>query len=77
MRRWIDQGKMRPLDPKHFVFQLWAVTQHYADFEVQVRAVLGRRRLTEADFADAAANITQLILQGALISPRPSGRAHK
>jgi TetR/AcrR family transcriptional regulator len=77
VRRWIDQGKMRPLDPKHFVFQLWAVTQHYADFEVQVRAVLGRRRLTEADFADAAANITQLILQGALMSPRPSGRALK
>jgi TetR/AcrR family transcriptional regulator len=77
VRCWIDQGKMRPLDPKHFVFQLWAVTQHYADFEVQVRAVLGRRRLTEADFADAAANITQLILQGALMSPRPSGRALK
>lgn len=76
VREWIDQGKMRPLDPKHFVFQLWAVTQHYADFEVQVRAVLGRRRLTERDFADAAANITQLILQGALASP-PGGRIRK
>lgn len=76
VREWIDQGKMRPLDPKHFVFQLWAVTQHYADFEVQVRAVLGRRRLTERDFADAAANITQLILQGALASP-PDGPIRK
>ncbi|MBS0220469.1 MAG: TetR family transcriptional regulator C-terminal domain-containing protein [Proteobacteria bacterium] len=76
VREWIDQGKMRPLDPRHFVFQLWAVTQHYADFEVQVRAVLGRRRLTERDFADAAANITRLILQGALASP-PSGRIRK
>ncbi len=77
VREWIGQGKMRPLDPKHFVFQLWAVTQHYADFEVQVRAVLGRRRLTERDFAAAAANITQLILQGALTSPSPGGRIRK
>jgi TetR/AcrR family transcriptional regulator len=77
VRHWIGQGKMRPLDPKHFVFQLWAVTQHYADFEVQVRAVLGRRRLTESDFAAAATNITQLILQGALTPAAPAGRAHK
>lgn len=77
VRHWIGQGKMRPLDPKHFVFQLWAVTQHYADFEVQVRAVLGRRRLTERDFAAAAANVTRLILQGALVSPPAASRSRK
>src|SRR5215813_3871061 len=42
IRQWIRDGKLRPIDPKHFIFQLWATTQHYADFEVQVRAVLGR-----------------------------------
>ena len=25
----------------HLIFSIWALTQHYADFEVQVRAVLG------------------------------------
>ncbi len=70
IRHWISRGKMRTLDPKHFVFQLWAVTQHYADFEVQVRAVLGRSRLTDRDFAAATENITALILHGCLA---PSG----
>jgi TetR/AcrR family transcriptional regulator len=66
IRQWIKRGKLRPVDPKHFIFQLWASTQHYADFEVQVRAVLGRKRLDERDFAAAAANITGLILKGCL-----------
>jgi TetR/AcrR family transcriptional regulator len=67
IRQWIKRGKLRPVDPKHFIFQLWASTQHYADFEVQVRAVLGRKRLDERDFAAAAANITGLILKGCLV----------
>jgi TetR/AcrR family transcriptional regulator len=64
IRRWIRNGKLRPIDPKHFIFQLWAATQHYADFDVQVRAVLGRRKLGERDFAAATANITALVLDG-------------
>ena len=72
IRQWIKRGKLRPVDPKHFIFQLWASTQHYADFEVQVRAVLGRKRLDERDFAAAAANITNLILDGCLARGRAS-----
>lgn len=66
IRRWIALGKMTSVDPKHFVFHLWAVTQHYADFEVQIRAVLGREKLTDADFAAATANIVNLTLRGCL-----------
>jgi TetR/AcrR family transcriptional regulator len=25
----------------HLIFSVWALTQHYADFDMQVRAVLG------------------------------------
>jgi TetR/AcrR family transcriptional regulator len=39
---WIADGKLRPVDPHHLIFAIWAVTQHYADFSSQVRAVLGR-----------------------------------
>jgi len=42
------------------------VTQHCADFEGQVRAVLGRSKLGDADFKSAAASISQLILRGCL-----------
>lgn len=38
---WARQGRIAPIDPHHLLFSIWALTQHYADFEVQVRAVLG------------------------------------
>jgi TetR/AcrR family transcriptional regulator len=40
------------------------MTQTYADFDVQVAAVLGRRRIAPADYRDAAALVTRLILRG-------------
>ncbi|MFV0383099.1 TetR family transcriptional regulator C-terminal domain-containing protein [Paracoccus sp. (in: a-proteobacteria)] len=41
LQRWMDEGRLARVDPHHLVFSIWAMTQHYADFEVQVRAVLG------------------------------------
>ncbi|MFO8127819.1 TetR family transcriptional regulator C-terminal domain-containing protein [Yoonia sp.] len=38
---WADAGKIASIDPHHLIFSIWAFTQHYADFDVQVRAVLG------------------------------------
>lgn len=38
---WMDQGKLARVDARHLIFSIWAMTQHYADFDVQVRAVLG------------------------------------
>jgi TetR/AcrR family transcriptional regulator len=64
VRHWIKLGKMAPIDPTYLIFQLWAMTQHYADFEVQVRAVLGRDKLSDADFAAASENIMTLVLRG-------------
>ena len=37
---WIAQGRLAPIEPYHLIFMIWAVTQHYADFDVQIRAVL-------------------------------------
>ncbi len=42
MRGWMDAGKIRRTDPHYLIFSIWALTQHYADFDVQVRAVLGQ-----------------------------------
>lgn len=38
---WAAQGKIARVDPHHLIFSIWALTQHYADFETQVHAVLG------------------------------------
>ena len=40
IRGWSEEGKIAPLNPYHLIFSIWSLTQHYADFDVQVRAVL-------------------------------------
>ncbi len=41
LQGWMDEGRMAQLHPVHLIFSVWSLTQHYADFDVQVRAVLG------------------------------------
>ena len=41
LQDWARQGHIADLPPHHLIFSIWALTQHYADFDVQVRAVLG------------------------------------
>ncbi len=38
---WIAAGKIAAVHPYHLIFSIWSLTQHYADFDVQVRAILG------------------------------------
>lgn len=61
---WIAAGRMAPVDPVHLFFTMWAATQTYADFDVQVRAVLGRSRLSVRDHERAADHVVTLILRG-------------
>lgn len=61
---WIAKGKLAPVPAKHLFFLLWAMTQTYADFDLQVAAVLGRKRIAPADYQDATALITRLAVKG-------------
>lgn len=63
---WMERGKIRRTDPYHLIFSIWATTQHYADFDVQVRAVLGKDRGGEGRFEDAARYLENLFLFGLL-----------
>ncbi|WP_120501205.1 TetR family transcriptional regulator C-terminal domain-containing protein [Roseovarius sp. EL26] len=38
--RWAEEGKIANVDPYHLFFSIWATTQHYADFDIQIRSVL-------------------------------------
>ncbi|MDQ7246559.1 TetR family transcriptional regulator C-terminal domain-containing protein [Dongia sedimenti] len=61
---WVKAGKLQPVDPKHLFFMLWAATQTYADFAVQIAAVLGRKKLQAADYDAAAKQTTEIVLRG-------------
>ncbi|OQP83703.1 TetR family transcriptional regulator [Rhizobium rhizosphaerae] len=64
IRAWAKAGKIAKCDPYHLIFSIWATTQHYADFDVQVRAVLGEDLAGEGRFEDAARFLEQLFLHG-------------
>ncbi|THF59525.1 TetR family transcriptional regulator C-terminal domain-containing protein [Ollibium composti] len=61
---WMRAGKIARTDPRHLIFSIWATTQHYADFDVQVRAVLGPGRGDEHRFEDAARFLENLFMDG-------------
>jgi TetR/AcrR family transcriptional regulator len=61
---WIAAGRMAPIDSTHLFFTIWAATQTYADFDVQVRAVLGSPEAGALDQRRATEHVTTLILRG-------------
>lgn len=66
IRTWIAKGQITTIDPYHLIFTIWAMTQHYADFDIQIRAVLGQ----DSDhFTNAETTIIRLIQDGLRIRP--------
>ena len=64
IRQWIADGNLAPHDPYHLIFAIWATTQHYADFDVQVQAVLGSDTDESARYAGAERFMEEIILRG-------------
>jgi TetR/AcrR family transcriptional regulator len=60
---WSAAGKIGDVDPFHLIFSIWAMTQHYADFDVQVRTVLAN----DDPFPGAEAYLNQLFTK--LLTP--------
>jgi TetR/AcrR family transcriptional regulator len=64
IEQWVAQGRMAPIDGMHLFFTIWAATQTYADFEVQICAVLGRASLDREAQARATQHVVSLVLRG-------------
>lgn len=64
IQAWIDDGKMRPVDPRHLLYLLWATTQHYADFGHQIQTLNGGRALSDRQWAEAKASVKDMVLRG-------------
>ncbi len=64
---WAKSNKLANVDPHHVIFMIWAMTQHYADFEVQIRAILpGAENDREGLFDTADKAVSQVLLYGLL-----------
>jgi len=64
IRRWIEAGKMNPVDPRHLLYMLWATTQHYADFGHQIETLNGGKPLSGRQWQEAKENVKRIILTG-------------
>lgn len=64
LTRWMDEGRIARMSPVHLIFSIWALTQHYADFDAQVRGVLGEGH---DPFAEAGDFLTVLFTR--LLAP--------
>jgi TetR/AcrR family transcriptional regulator len=70
INHWVAQGLMSEVDPPHLLFAIWAMTQTYADFEAQIRPVLGVPKMTDSVYDGGAELITKLVLQGCRVRSR-------
>jgi TetR/AcrR family transcriptional regulator len=63
IQEWIDKGKIEALDPYYLLFNIWASSQHYADFSSQITELKGKS-MDQTDFANATRNLIKLVLTG-------------
>ncbi len=64
IRRWIAAGRMRPVDPEHLLYMIWATTQHYADFGHQIETLNAGKPLSDAQWQAAKDSVKGIILRG-------------
>lgn len=60
---WIKAGKMQAVNAEYLLYQIWASTQHYADFSAQIAQLQGSK-MRKDDFAAATRHLQQVILTG-------------
>ncbi len=66
IQQWIDEGKLVSVSPYHLIFMIWAATQHYADFEVQVDAIVDECMGRDQCFDEARETLRTVFLNGLL-----------
>ena len=47
IQSWSDRGAIANVDGYHLLFSIWSMTQHYADFDIQVKAILSHQNDSE------------------------------
>ena len=68
---WVERGLIRPVDPVLFQMNIWAVTQHYAEYEAQARFLLDVPDGEPIDVDRLATEATRLFLLRCGLPPDP------
>jgi len=65
VRRWIADGKLKPIEPRVLLYMIWATTQQYANAAHEI-ATLEHGELSDAAFERAKRQIVETILGGVI-----------
>ncbi|WP_392385460.1 TetR/AcrR family transcriptional regulator [Marinomonas primoryensis] len=63
VKSWINEGLIDDIDPEHLFFTIWAATQTYADFSIQMEILLGKTSLDQTDFERAENAVTEFVVR--------------
>ncbi|WP_339722179.1 TetR/AcrR family transcriptional regulator [Marinomonas primoryensis] len=63
VKSWINKGLIDDIDPEHLFFTIWAATQTYADFSIQMEVLLGKTSLDQMDFERAENAVTEFVVR--------------
>ena len=69
IRRWVEAGEIRPVEPRWLLYMIWATTQHYADFAHQIETLNEGRALSDAEWDSATQTVCMVILGGLGLDP--------
>ncbi len=64
INRWIENGEIDPVDPRHLLYMIWSTTQHYADFQHQIVTLNGGSKFNDEQWQQATETVTNIILKG-------------
>jgi len=71
--QWIAEGRMAPLNTRTLIFHIWAMTQTWADFEVQWAAILSTGdHLGNTEYEEATNAIISMVLRSCGLTPVPA-----
>ena len=65
-RRWIAEGKLKPIEPRILFYMIWATTQHYANAAHEI-ATLEGGPLDDEAFERAKKQVVETILGGVIV----------
>ncbi|RBO86000.1 TetR family transcriptional regulator [Marinomonas aquiplantarum] len=63
VKSWISKGLIADIDAEHLFFTIWAATQTYADFSLQMEVLLAKTSLDEDDFERAELAVTEFVMR--------------
>ncbi len=66
LQAWSRRGALAPIDPYHLIFSIWSITQHYADFAIQVKAIVGRDLNDDVFLEQTISNVQKILMEGVL-----------